>query len=145
MPDYSSVEALNTDVLLRTLVAFKKGDFSVRLPVTEVGIEAKIADTLNDIFEMNERTAKELDRISDTVGKEGKIEQRASLAATGGGWSSSVESVNTLIGAINACRPGPLTTSAKPVDLEHLFSVMRVWIAQRLEAPLEPDLIDKGR
>ena len=98
MPDYSSVEALNTDVLLRTLVAFKKGDFSVRLPVTEVGIEGKIADTLNDIFEMNERMAKELDRISDTVGKEGKIEQRASLAGAGGGWSSCVESVNSLIG-----------------------------------------------
>ncbi len=37
----------------------------------------KIADTLNDIFKLNERMASEFARISSAVGKEGKINQRA--------------------------------------------------------------------
>ena len=46
--------------MLGALIAFKKGDFSVRLPVNQVGLAGKIADTLNDIFELNENMAKEL-------------------------------------------------------------------------------------
>jgi len=37
----------------------------------------EIADTLNDIIELNERMAAELDRVGTVVGKEGKITQRA--------------------------------------------------------------------
>src|SRR6476620_8905529 len=79
MEECTKVESLDTHLLLKTLIAFKKGDFSVRLPVTEVGIAGKIADTLNEIFELNDNLANELDRISNVVGKEGKITQRASL------------------------------------------------------------------
>jgi len=90
-------EVLDCNVLLHALIAFKKGDFSVRLPVTEVGIAGKVADTLNDIFELNENVANELERISTSVGKEGKINQQAALPGAGGGWASCVDSVNTLI------------------------------------------------
>ncbi|HEY9846426.1 MAG TPA: HAMP domain-containing protein, partial [Candidatus Caenarcaniphilales bacterium] len=38
-----------------------------------------------------------LKQISTVVGKEGKISQRASLGATGGSWTSCIDSVNTLI------------------------------------------------
>ena len=40
-----------------TLLAVKKGDFSVRLPVEHTGIAGKIYDTLNDVIELSERTA----------------------------------------------------------------------------------------
>src|SRR5277367_3240756 len=90
-------EVLEVHQLLAALIAFKKGDFSVRLPVNLVGLEGKIADTLNDIFETNENMSTELARISTAVGKEGKIGQRAFLAAGAGGWGSCVESVNSLI------------------------------------------------
>jgi len=88
---------LDPQQLLKTLVAVKKGDFSARMPIDQTGIAGKIADTLNDIIEMNERMAAELNRIGTVVGKEGKIAQRASLGNAGGSWSACVESVNTLI------------------------------------------------
>ncbi len=83
--------------LLRTLVAVKKGDFSVRMPIDQTGMGGKIADTLNDIIELNQRMAAELDRITTVVGKEGKISQRATIGNVEGSWSASVDSVNTLI------------------------------------------------
>ena len=66
-------QSLNTKLLLKALVAFKKGDFSVRLPGEWTGEAGKIADTLNDIIELSDKTAKEVERVSRVVGKEGKI------------------------------------------------------------------------
>ena len=42
--------------------------------------------------------ANELERISRVVGKEGKIDQRASLGSVSGSWEASLISVNALIG-----------------------------------------------
>src|SRR6202167_5629900 len=86
------------NVLLKTLIAFKNGTFSVRMPVDETGVAGKIADTLNDILELNQKMAREYERISRAVGKEGKITQRASLGSARGAWADCVESVNSLIG-----------------------------------------------
>ena len=55
-------DTFDAKALLRVLMAVKKGDFSVRLPIEEIGVSGKIADTLNEIIEMNDRLAKELDR-----------------------------------------------------------------------------------
>src|SRR5712692_2942700 len=85
-------------VLLKTLVAFKKGNFAVRMTVDRTGVEGKIADALNDILELNQKMARELGRISRTVGKEGKISQRASIGSVEGAWAECLESVNSLIG-----------------------------------------------
>ncbi|MBW4632155.1 MAG: HAMP domain-containing protein [Iphinoe sp. HA4291-MV1] len=92
-------ESDNLDLkqLLKTLVAVKKGDFSVRMPIDQTGMAGKIADTLNDIIEQNERLTAELQRMSNVVGKEGKITERASLGNVRGSWSSCVDSVNTLV------------------------------------------------
>src|SRR6202163_2528294 len=87
-----------TNVLLETLIAFKRGDFSVRMPVDLVGMDGKIADALNDILELNDKMANALDRISRSVGKEGKIAQRASIGPASGGWAACIDSVNSLIG-----------------------------------------------
>jgi HAMP domain-containing protein len=89
--------SLDTKELLKVLTAVKKGNFDIRLPVDQVGVAGKVYDTLNDIIEMNERLAKELERISTVVGKEGKISQRVTLGGISGGWRNAVESVNTLI------------------------------------------------
>jgi HAMP domain-containing protein/signal transduction histidine kinase/CheY-like chemotaxis protein len=89
---------INTSLLLNTLVAFRDGDFSVRLPVDQTGIGGKINDVLNDIFRLNSQMSSEFARISNTVGKEGKISQRASLGRVVGGWSDCMDSINGLIG-----------------------------------------------
>ncbi len=98
MKSEAVADVFDTRTLLKTLIAFKEGDFSVRLPIDETGVVGKIADTLNDIFKLNERMCAEFSRISSAVGKEGKINQRASLGTASGAWAECLESVNGLIG-----------------------------------------------
>ncbi|HYP00640.1 MAG TPA: HAMP domain-containing protein, partial [Pyrinomonadaceae bacterium] len=93
----STADTLDTKLLLKTLMAFKKGDFSQRLPTEWTGEAGKIADTLNDIIEMNDQTVKELERVSRVVGRDGKITQRAALPSATGSWVDVVDSVNMLI------------------------------------------------
>src|SRR5262249_36144829 len=88
---------LDLKVLLTALTALKKGNFAVRLPVEWTGSAGKVADTFNEVVELNERMAHELERLSQVVGKEGKISQRASLGDVSGSWESSVTCVNALI------------------------------------------------
>src|SRR4051794_16316780 len=97
MREVPVAEILDANHVLAALIAFKKGDFSVRLPVNQIGLAGKIADVLNDIFELNESLANELSRVSTAVGKEGRIGQRASLHTGSGGFASCVDSVNSLI------------------------------------------------
>jgi HAMP domain-containing protein/CheY-like chemotaxis protein/signal transduction histidine kinase len=76
----------------------KKGDFKVRMPVEFTGSHGKIADTLNDILDLSQRTSEEVEKISNVVGKEGKLNQRAQVPNAGGQWAVITESVNSLIG-----------------------------------------------
>ena len=46
--------------LLAGLSAFKRGDFSARLPETWTGIAGKVADTFNDVIRRNQERAGEL-------------------------------------------------------------------------------------
>jgi HAMP domain-containing protein len=78
-------------------MAFKRGDFSARLPDDWTGIAGKIADTFNKIIGINQRLTKELARISRVVGKEGRIRQRASLGEVSGSWEEAMGSINNLI------------------------------------------------
>ena len=92
----TATKTVDTTELLNALVAFKSGDFSVRLPADRTGVGGKIYDALNEIFGQNEQMAEEFARISNAVGKEGKITQRAGSIAKGG-YAACVESVNSLI------------------------------------------------
>ncbi|WP_217911168.1 HAMP domain-containing protein [Myxococcus sp. AM011] len=90
-------DTLDSRQLLRVLTAVRKGDFSVRMPVDKVGNAGKVADSLNEIIELNERMAHEFERIGSVVGKEGRITQRANVVSAVGSWADCVESVNTLV------------------------------------------------
>ena len=93
----SRVVTADTKLLLETLNAVRRGDFSVRMPKTKTGTTGKIYEALNEIIEKNEMLTSELARISEVVGKEGKIAQRARLNRAGGSWGSCIDSVNDLI------------------------------------------------
>ena len=97
-PSAVDVTLLDKKHLLVALTALRKGDFTARLPVEWSGIDGRIADAFNDAIELNQRMARELERLSRVVGKEGKISQRASIGDVSGGWSEAVSSVNALIG-----------------------------------------------
>src|SRR5260221_656437 len=87
---------IDARVMLNALTAVKRGDFSVRLPSTWTGHAGKVASSLNDIIESNQRLELEVRRLSKRAGKEGQI-KRAGLGDAGGVWASTLDAVNDLI------------------------------------------------
>ncbi|HEV2229556.1 MAG TPA: HAMP domain-containing protein [Steroidobacteraceae bacterium] len=83
--------------LLRALHAVRDGDFSVRLASDQTGLAGKIADSFNEIVASTERLARELERVGQTVGKDGKTRHRMSSDRRSGAWGAMEASVNTLI------------------------------------------------
>lgn len=96
MPTANNTE-LDQRELLTVLTAYKKGDFTVRLPLDWTGTAGKIADTLNDAIALNQQLTDELSRIRRVVGSEGKVTERAVLGGAGGDWRSCVDAVNGLV------------------------------------------------
>ncbi len=90
---------VNTELedLLHALQAARSGDFTVRLPGTWPGITGKIADAFNDIVATNDRMARQLDRVGQVVGREGRTRQRVRLGLSTGAWGEMETSVNQLI------------------------------------------------
>ncbi len=84
-------------VILQNLQTMKDGDFSVRLPVTWIGLPGKIADSFNEIVTANEQMALELKRVGKAVGKEGKTRERIRVEQRRGAWNDMEVSVNTLV------------------------------------------------
>src|SRR5688572_6853727 len=89
--------------LLEGILAFRNGNFSVRLPSGWEGLYGKIADAFNDVLTMSELRARETARVSKMVGREGRLKQRMTTAGLVGGWAEEVEAMNTLID--NLVRP----------------------------------------
>jgi HAMP domain-containing protein/CheY-like chemotaxis protein/signal transduction histidine kinase len=83
--------------LLHALQAMRVGDFSVRMPGDRIGIMGKIADTFNEIVGTNQRMAKQLERVGQVVGREGRTRQRVRLGLSDGAWGEMESSVNSLI------------------------------------------------
>jgi signal transduction histidine kinase/HAMP domain-containing protein/CheY-like chemotaxis protein len=90
-------DAIDGRALLSALITLRRGDFSVRLPESDDGAAGRIATAFNDVVELNQRMARELSRVSQMVGKEGKISERASIGRVGGAWDEAVNSINALI------------------------------------------------
>ena len=90
-------EQIDAKLLLATLMALKKGDFSVRMPSDWTGMAGKIADTLNDIIETKEKMVHVVTDVSRVVGREGRLTQRAQVPNMSGGWSTIISAVNALI------------------------------------------------
>src|ERR1700693_2872637 len=83
------VPEVEMTALLGALTALKRGDSTVRLPHEWTGLPGKVAEAFNDVVELNERMAEELVRLSKTVGKEGKLRNRANVGDVRGFWKNS--------------------------------------------------------
>jgi len=77
--DVAQTADFNPAELLEVLVAFRNGDFSVRMPCDSSGVAGKVADTLNEILETENTMLAELGEVARAVGREGIINQRISL------------------------------------------------------------------
>ncbi|WP_244534567.1 HAMP domain-containing protein [Hyphomicrobium sp. CS1GBMeth3] len=95
-PDQTHL-AEQAPAILEALIAIKKGDASARLPLDWPGIAGRIAETFNDIVELNGHLERELERLSRVAGKQGRLRERARLGAASGFWRTSIESVNSMI------------------------------------------------
>src|SRR5215472_299514 len=93
----ASERSLDLSKLLQALQSVRDGDFSVRLASDQTGMAGKIADTFNEIVTANQRLARELERVGQTVGKDGKTRHRVSSERRSGAWGEMERSVNTLI------------------------------------------------
>ncbi len=92
-----ATDRLDERRLLEALTALRKGNFTPRLPTKWTGIAGKVADTFNEVMEINQRMAKEIERLARLVGKEGKIQHRAATGDVSGLWASSLDAVNALV------------------------------------------------
>ena len=98
----SSTQMIDANLLLPVLIAFRKGDYSVRMPVDATGVLGKVSDTLNEIIDLQARATDQFVRVGNTVGKEGKVRGRASMSGAVGGWATQIDAFNTLVGDLVA-------------------------------------------
>src|SRR6059058_1145809 len=83
--------------VLAALMAFAAGDFNTRLPNDWSGVDGRIAEAFNQSIVNAQRITTEAARLSNTVGKEGRLTQRISAPGAIGSLAEQVDSLNTLI------------------------------------------------
>ena len=91
------IHADEMTMILTALTQLKRGDAKVRLPYHGAGAFGKVAEVFNDLVEQSAMMADEVSRLSQVVGKEGKLKKRAALPNAHGFWADSVEHINSLI------------------------------------------------
>ena len=84
-------------MILTAMVAFRDGDFSIRLPTDWTDTDGLIATAFNQTITRKHNISREFMRLRKTVGEEGRLKQRMTLPGATGGWAVDVESINTLI------------------------------------------------
>ena len=95
--NYEDSSLLDDKELLRILLQVRNGNFTVRMPIGEVGIKGRIYDTLNEIISLNEEMMREFTKAGNTIGKQGKLTQRIEVPNAKGSWATGVGSLNSLI------------------------------------------------
>src|ERR1041384_5598670 len=91
---------LDRGELLKCLRQFRRGDFSVRMPLNMSGVDGEIAQAFNDVVELEEAKAAEIARVAELVGKEGQFNQRMSVPGATGAWGDVIGSINGLVGDV---------------------------------------------
>ncbi|HXB33852.1 MAG TPA: HAMP domain-containing protein [Puia sp.] len=94
---YVDSSLLDDKELLRILLQVRNGNFTVRMPIGEVGVKGRIYDTLNEIISLNEEMMREFTKAGNTIGKQGKLTQRIEVPNAKGSWATGVGSLNSLI------------------------------------------------
>ncbi|MBV8153381.1 MAG: HAMP domain-containing protein, partial [Candidatus Eremiobacteraeota bacterium] len=125
--------------VLSALRALAKGDFSARLSTHAT--DSDLAEAFNDVATQNARLVRELQRISQTVGRDGRLAQRIALPGAVGDWAVAIDSVNELISDL----AHPITETGRV-----LSSVARGDLSQQVTLeidgrPLKGEFLRAGR
>ena len=133
--------SVENGAILTALLALAHGKRDVRLPERWPGQAGRIAEAFNEVVELNVRMAGELERLRQTVGREGNLSQRASLGSVSGFWSDSIGNINALIDAL----VHPTTEVARVIGAfarGDLTNTMALHLAGR---PLEGEFLRTAR
>jgi methyl-accepting chemotaxis protein len=118
-------EASRMQVLLQAIQAIVNGDFSIRLDFSRDQVMTEISEAYNDVANLNGRVTDEFIRISEVVGREGNMTERASVKNLVGGWQIQIESLNSLI--VNLAQPtmeaGRVITAVARGDLSRQMAL----------------------
>jgi len=90
-------DIVSDKAFLKSLRAYRNGNFSVRLPENQIGISGEIARAFNEAVELNQVMLKEFERVSKAVAREGKLGQRVSVSAAKGGWANTIIAFNSTV------------------------------------------------
>jgi HAMP domain-containing protein/signal transduction histidine kinase/ActR/RegA family two-component response regulator len=131
---------LDRGELLKSLRAFKRGDFSVRMPMNLTGIDGEIAQAFNDVIELEEAKAGEIARIAEQVGKEGQTAQRMSLPGAMGAWAEVIDSMNTLISGMAY----PVNEVARVIGLVAKGDLSQTMVLETNGRPLRGEALRLG-
>src|SRR5450830_460878 len=140
-PPPESSGRLDEGLLLEALLAFRRGDFSARLPSNWTGVEGKIAAAFNGVIELQERKARELARVARVVAKQGRIAERASIGDVRGSWAASVDSVNQIIGDLVF----PIVETARVIGAVAKGDLSQHMSVERDGRPLEGEVLRTAR
>jgi HAMP domain-containing protein/signal transduction histidine kinase/DNA-binding response OmpR family regulator len=83
--------------LLDGLRAVDGGDFTVRLDANGDPLVAEVVQAFNRVAGKHQRLTDEMVRVSQSVGREGRMRDRVALAGSAGAWAVSVDAMNNLI------------------------------------------------
>jgi PAS domain S-box-containing protein len=86
--------------ILSVLAAFKKGEFSARLPVKWTGTLGEVASAFNEVAALMSASNVELTRVTRVVGNERKLNERLVTSNLTGGWGERAHAINTLIASL---------------------------------------------
>src|SRR2546425_394527 len=113
----------DAELILTVLRELRKGNFSVRMPLTTNGAMGKIAAELNGIIELNERNAKNLSGVARVIGAvaEGDLFQTMELELDGrpleGQFLRTARTVNAMVHQLS-CFAWEVTRVAREVGTE---------------------------
>ena len=83
--------------LLDGLHELEHGNFEVRLTPNGDPLLAEVVTAFNRVAARKESMVDEITRVSNAVGREGRMNERASLPNASGGWARQISALNSLI------------------------------------------------
>jgi signal transduction histidine kinase len=64
-------------------------------------LAGKVADAFNDLADMGDRMTKEVDRVGQVIGKEGKVVGPAQVEGVSGTWKNLTDTINQMIATLS--------------------------------------------
>jgi signal transduction histidine kinase/HAMP domain-containing protein len=129
-PDAARVLCDGTELadLLKVLRTVREGDLRARLAVVPGSPLAQAFALFNSIVERQQVLCTELERVSTTVSRDGRLAERMAPAAGRGAWGNAVTSVNTMLDGI----AGPTSDIDRVIE-----SVVAGELAEAVAHPVE--------